>query len=136
MIGLEDLGSAAVQGLVLGIIAAFVFNFASRVIKILLIVQFIILKWLESRRIVIVDWSKISFGLIDETDLVQQADSLLASLIETGSFGAAAIIGFIVTKSLIKSQACGIPLGSIYRLFATIKGHSLNEHAIWDCHGI
>ncbi|MCH1482008.1 MAG: FUN14 domain-containing protein [Candidatus Poseidoniaceae archaeon] len=103
MIGLEDLGSAAVQGLVLGIIAAFVFNFASRVIKILLIVQFIILKWLESRRIVIVDWSKISFGLIDETDLVQQADSLLASLIETGSFGAAAIIGFMVTKSLIKS---------------------------------
>ncbi len=103
MIGIEDLGSAAVQGLVLGIIAAFVFNFASKVIKILLIVQFIILKWLESRRIVIVDWSKISFGLIDETDLVQQADSLLASLIETGSFGTAAIIGFIVTKSLIKS---------------------------------
>jgi|TARA_B100001093_G_C26824555_1_gene1013420 uncharacterized membrane protein (Fun14 family) len=103
MIGIEDLGSAAVQGLVLGIIAAFVFNFASRVIKILLVVQFIILKWLESRRIVIVDWSKISFGLIDETDLVQQADSLLASLIETGSFGTAAIIGFIVTKSLIKS---------------------------------
>ena len=103
MIGIEDLGSAAVQGLVLGIIAAFVFNFASKVIKILLVVQFIILKWLESRRIVIVDWSKISFGLIDETDLVQQADSLLASLIETGSFGTAAIIGFIVTKSLIKS---------------------------------
>ena len=103
MIGIEDLGSAAVQGLVLGIIAAFVFNFASKVIKILLIVQFIILKWLESRRIVIVDWSKISFGLIDDTDLVQQADSLLASLIETGSFGTAAIIGFIVTKSLIKS---------------------------------
>ena len=103
MIGIEDLGSAAVQGLVLGIIAAFVFNFASKVIKILLIVQFIILKWLESRRVVIVDWSKISFGLIDETDLVQQADSLLASLIETGSFGTAAIIGFIVTKSLIKS---------------------------------
>ena len=103
MIGIEDLGSAAVQGLVLGIIAAFVFNFASKVIKILLIVQFIILKWLESRRIVIVDWSKISFGLIDETELVQQADSLLASLIETGSFGTAAIIGFMVTKSLIKS---------------------------------
>ena len=103
MIGIEDLGSAAVQGLVLGIIAAFVFNFASRVIKILLIVQFIILKWLESRRIVIVDWSKISFGLIDETDLVQQADSLLASLIATGSFGTTAIIGFMVTKSLIKS---------------------------------
>ena len=103
MIGIEDLGSAAVQGLVLGIIAAFVFNFASKVIKILLIVQFIILKWLESRRIVIVDWSKISFGLIDETELVQQADSLLASLIEIGSFGATAIIGFMVTKSLIKS---------------------------------
>ena len=103
MIGIEDLGSAAVQGLVLGIIAAFVFNFASKVIKILLIVQFIILKWLESRRIVIVDWSKISFGLIDDTDLVQQADSLFASLIETGSFGTAAIIGFMVTKSLIKS---------------------------------
>ena len=103
MIGIEDLGSAAVQGLVLGIIAAFVFNFASKVIKILLIVQFIILKWLESRRIIIVDWSKISFGLIDETELVQQADSLLASLIETGSFGTTAIIGFMVTKSLIKS---------------------------------
>ena len=136
MIGIEDLGSAAVQGLVLGIIAAFVFNFASKVIKTLLIVQFIILKWLESRRIVIVDWSKISFGLIDETDLVQQADSLLASLIETGSFGTAAIIGFIVTKSLIKSQACIIPLGDIYRLSPAIKGYSLNEHPIWDCHGI
>lgn len=103
MIGIEDLGSAAIQGLVLGIIAAFVFNFASRVIKILLVIQFLILKWLESRRIVIVDWSKISFGLIEETNLVQQADSLLASLIETGSFGTAAIIGFVVAKSLIKS---------------------------------
>ena len=103
MIGIEDLGSAAIQGLVLGIIAAFVFNFASRVIKILLVVQFLILKWLESRRIVIVDWSKISFGLIEETNLVRQADSLLASLIETGSFGTAAIIGFVVAKSLIKS---------------------------------
>ena len=103
MIGIEDLGSAAIQGLVLGIVAAFVFNFASRVIKILLVVQFLILKWLESRRIVIVDWSKISFGLIEETNLVQQADSLLASLIETGSFGTAAIIGFVVAKSLIKS---------------------------------
>ncbi|MBL6732804.1 MAG: hypothetical protein ISP82_07660 [Candidatus Poseidoniaceae archaeon] len=103
MIGIEDLGGAAIQGLVLGIVAAFVFNFASRVIKILLVVQFLILKWLESRRIVIVDWSKISFGLIEETNLVQQADSLLASLIETGSFGTAAIIGFVVAKSLIKS---------------------------------
>ncbi len=103
MIGIEDLGSAAIQGLVLGIIAAFVFNYASRVIKILLVVQFLILKWLESRRIVIVDWSKISFGLIEETNLVQQADSLLASLIETGSFGTAAIIGFVVAKSLLKS---------------------------------
>ena len=103
MIGIEDLGSAAIQGPVLGIIAAFVFNFASRVIKILLVIQFLILKWLESRRIVIVDWSKISFGLIEETNLVQQADSLLASLIETGSFGTAAIIGFVVAKSLIKS---------------------------------
>ena len=102
MIDAIDLGSSVLQGFVLGILTAFLFKIATNMIKFLIVGQFILFKWLESRNIIIVDWHRLTFGLTDETSLVKQADSLLNSLLETGSFGIAAIVGFLVVQRFSK----------------------------------
>ena len=102
MIDAIDLGSSVLQGFVLGILTAFLFKIATNMIKFLIVGQFILFKWLESRNIIIVDWHRLTFGLTDETSLVKQADSLLNSLLETGSFGIAAIVGFLLVQRFSK----------------------------------
>ena len=102
MIEAIDIGSSVLQGLVLGILTAFLFKIATNIIKVLIIGQFLLFKWLESREIIIVDWHRLTFGLTKETDLIKQADSLLNSLLETGSFGLAAIIGFLLVQRFSK----------------------------------
>jgi len=39
---------------------------------------------------------------LEETNLVQQADSMLNALLETGSFGLAALAGFYLTRRFTK----------------------------------
>lgn len=102
MIEAVELSNSALQGLVLGVLAAFLFKIASNIIKFLFAIQFILLKWLETRGIVIVDWHRLTFGLLEETNLVQQADSMLNALLETGSFGLAALAGFYLTRRFTK----------------------------------
>lgn len=102
MIEAVDLGNSALQGLVLGVLAAFLFKIASTAVKFFFITQFILLKWLEVRGIVIVDWHRLTNGLLEETDLIQQADSLLNALLETSSFGLSAVAGFYVARRFIK----------------------------------
>ena len=102
MVEVMELGNSSLQGLILGVLAAFVFKFASKAIKFLLVIQFILLKWLESRQMIIVDWHRITFGLAEEKDLLQQADTIVYSLIDTGSFGIAAIIGFASVRRFFK----------------------------------
>ena len=62
----------------------------------------IVLKWLESRQIIIIDWHRITFGLSEEKDLIQQADTLVYSLIDTGALGIAAITGFTAVRRFFK----------------------------------
>mgnify|MGYP001331572818 CR=1 FL=1 len=102
MIDAMELGNSAIQGLILGVVAAIAFKFASKAIKFLLVIQFVILKWLESRHIIIVDWHRITLGLAAEKDLLQQADTIVYSLIDMGSFGIAAIIGFTSVRRVFK----------------------------------
>jgi uncharacterized membrane protein (Fun14 family) len=97
-----EVGSSALQGLIIGILTAFLFKIATNIIKLLIVGQFVLFKWLESRSIIIVDWHRLTFGLIEESNLVEQADSLFNSLIETGSFGIAAIVGFLVVQRYSK----------------------------------
>jgi len=102
MIDAIDLGSSVLQGFVLGILTAFLFKIATNMIKFLIVGQFILFKWLESRNIIIVDWHRLTFGLVEESNLFEQADSLFNSLMETGSFGIAAIVGFLVVQRYSK----------------------------------
>ena len=102
MIEAVALTNSALQGLVLGVLAAFLFKIASNIIKSLFVIQFILLKWLDARGIVIIDWHRLTFGLMEETDFIQQADSMVNALYETGSFGLAALAGFYLTRRFIK----------------------------------
>ena len=102
MIEAVELGNSALQGLVLGVIAAFLFKIASTTIKFFFVTQFLLLKWLEVRGIVIVDWHRLTFGSLEETDLIQQVDSMLNALLETSSFGLSAFAGFYLARRFIK----------------------------------
>ncbi|MBT61459.1 MAG: hypothetical protein CMA63_07925 [Euryarchaeota archaeon] len=102
MIEPMDLGSSALQGLVLGVLTALLFKIATNIIKFFIVSQFLLLKWLEVRGIVIIDWHRLTLGLVDETDLIQQVDSMLNALLETGSFGIAAIAGFYLVQRFSK----------------------------------
>lgn len=102
MIDAIDLGSSAIQGLVLGVLTAFLFKIATNIIKFLIVGQFLLFKWLESRNIIIVDWHRLTFGLTQENDLAQQAESFLNSLLETGTFGIAAVAGFFLVNRFSK----------------------------------
>ena len=57
------------QGFVIGLLIGFVVRVASKAIRNLLILQFIGLKYLESRNIVIIDWHRLSNGLIGQQEL-------------------------------------------------------------------
>ena len=46
------LGENVTQGLIIGIIIGAVFQLASKAIRLILIVQFITIKWLEARNII------------------------------------------------------------------------------------
>ena len=102
MLDAIDVGSSALQGLVVGILTAFLFKIATNIIKLLIVGQFVLFKWLESRSIIIVDWHRLTIGLVEESNLFEQADSLFNSLMETGSFGIAAIVGFLVVQRYSK----------------------------------
>jgi hypothetical protein len=62
-------------------------------------IEFAILKWLESRSIVIVDWERLTLGLIDiGINVSDQSQSLLVSISEMGTFGLGFFAGFAVVE--------------------------------------
>ena len=68
---------------------------ASKTVRNLLIVQFILLKYLESRNILIVDWNRLTNGLLSQKDLViGEAQNLFDTAVEMGIFGATLAGGF------------------------------------------
>lgn len=92
-----------VQGLVIGFLLSLVFHMASKKLRIILLVQFVLLKWLEARNIIIIDWNRMTFGLIGNEDFViGQALSLVESLIAMGIYGAALFVGFLVGRKIFK----------------------------------
>ena len=92
------------QGFIIGFLVCLVVKFASKGVRNLLIVQFILIKFLESRNIVIVDWHRLTNGLIGKEEVVVgQAQELLDTLVEMGVFGAALAGGFILAQRLFKS---------------------------------
>ena len=87
------------QGFIIGLLVGFVVRVASNAIRNLLILQFIGLKYLESRNIIIIDWHRLSNGLIGQQELaIGKAQEMIDTLIEMGIFGAALAGGFILAQ--------------------------------------
>ncbi len=88
-----------VQGFIIGLLVGLVVRVASKAVRNLLIVQFILLKYLESRNILIVDWHRLTNGLLGQKDLVVgEAQALLDTVVEMGIFGAALAGGFLLAQ--------------------------------------
>ncbi len=74
---------------------------ATKVLQWFLIGQFILLKWLESRDIVTVDWERLTLGLIENsTAITQEALTLLESTLELGAYGLSIERGFALVKKI------------------------------------
>ena len=97
------LGENVTQGLIIGIIIGAVFQLATKAIRLILIVQFITIKWLEARNIIVIDYHRLTAGLLGKEDFVlQEAQTMLDSLIEMGIFGGALALGFFFGRKITK----------------------------------
>jgi uncharacterized membrane protein (Fun14 family) len=94
-----EVGVAAFQGMIVGIVTGLVFKIASDLLKWFVLIEFALLKWLESRGIVAVDWERLSLGLIDiGFEANDQTQSLLVSISEMGTFGLGFFAGFAAVE--------------------------------------
>ena len=90
-------------GFVIGFLIGILVKIASKAIRNLLILQLIVIKWLEARNILIVDWHRLTNGLIGQQELVlNQTTDMFESLIEMGVFGGSLLGGFMLAKRIGK----------------------------------
>ena len=88
-----------VQGFIIGLLVGLVVRVASKAVRNLLIIQFILLKYLESRNILIVDWNRLTNGFLGQKDLViGEAQNLFDTAVEMGIFGVALAGGFLLAQ--------------------------------------
>ena len=92
-----------VQGFIIGLLVGFVARVASKAVRNLLILQFIGLKYLESRNIIIIDWHRLSNGLIGQQELaIGKAQEMIDTVVEMGIFGVALAAGFLLVQRIGK----------------------------------
>ena len=92
-----------IQGFLIGLVIGLVVRVASMTIRNLLILQFVLLKFLESRNLLIIDWHRLTNGLIGQKELViGQAQDLLDTVVEMGIFGGALAGGFLLAQRIGK----------------------------------
>lgn len=93
------LGSAAIEGLVLGGVLALVWSMATKALQWFLIGEFILLKWLESRDILVIDWERLTLGLVENgSKALDEAITIVQSIVELSTFGASFAAGFFLVK--------------------------------------
>ena len=56
---LELVGFAAIEGIIVGLILGIIWSMAAKFLQLFLLGEFLLLKWLESRDIVTVDWERL-----------------------------------------------------------------------------
>jgi len=96
---LELVGFAAIEGIIVGLILGIIWSMAAKFLQLFLLGEFLLLKWLESRDIVTVDWERLSMGLIDSgNNAAEEAVTLLESLLDMGVFTANIAIGFFIVR--------------------------------------
>lgn len=95
----ENITTGAVIGFIVGLLV----RFASKTIQFVLFAQFLLLKWLEARNIVIVDWERLSMGLVSSQEIiVGEASAIVDAVLEMGVFGASLAAGFYIGQRLAK----------------------------------
>ena len=96
---LGEVGVAAFQGFIVGVVTGLVFKMATNLLKWFILIEFALLKWLESRGIVAVDWERITLGVVDiGIDATAQSQSILVSISEMGTFGLGFFAGFAAVE--------------------------------------
>ena len=92
-LGLE-LGTGAVIGFIIG----YAFKMVAKVVAVIVGLQLALFSYLESRGILIVQWDRLSGGLLEATDVAtaSQPPSWMTSVISTLSVGAGFTGGFLV----------------------------------------
>jgi len=91
------------QGFILGFLVGLVVKVASKTVRNMLILQFILLKYLESRNILIVDWHRLTGGLLGSQEVVVgQVQELFETAMEMGVFGGALAAGFFLARRVFK----------------------------------
>ena len=97
-----DMSVALIQGLIVGVIIGVIADNISSRIKWFLIIQFIVFKLLESQAIIIIDWDRLTMGLLEySAEATVKADSLLATVIEMGAFSGSFVAGMILGKKIM-----------------------------------
>ena len=101
---LELVGFAAIEGIIVGLILGIIWSMAAKFLQLFLLGEFLILKWLESRDIITVDWERLSMGLIDGgSNAAEEAVTLLESLLDMSVFTANIAIGFYIVRKFKSS---------------------------------
>ena len=91
------------QGFLIGFLVGLVVKVASKTVRNMLILQFILLKYLESRNILIVDWHRLTGGMLGSQEVVVgQAQELFDTVVEMGVFGGALAGGFFLAQRVFK----------------------------------
>ena len=92
-----------VQGFIVGLVVGLVVRVASKAVRNLLILQFLLLKYLESRNLLIIDWHGLTNGLLGQKDMViGEAQNLFNTVVEMGVFGGALAGGFLLAQRIGK----------------------------------
>lgn len=87
------------QGVIIGFLVGMAVQVASKTVRNMLILQFILLKYLESRNILIVDWHRLTGGLLGSQEVVVgRAQELIDTVVEMGVFGGALAAGFLLAR--------------------------------------
>ncbi len=96
---LGEVGVAAFQGLIVGVVTGLAFKIATKMLKWFILIEFALLKWLESRGIVAVDWERLTLGMIGiGFDATAESQSILVSISEMGTFGLGFFAGFAAVE--------------------------------------
>ena len=100
--GLSDtisvIGSSGLQGVIVGLLSRLIVDLTTQIIKWFLLIEFLILKYLESRDIIIVDWGRLTFGLMEFNQRVSEHTiSIFIAILETGAFGVGFLGGYFLS---------------------------------------
>lgn len=97
----DVLGAAAIEGILFGAVLGLLWSMGSKALQWFLVGEFILLKWLESRGILIVDWERLTLGLVENSSrFLEESLTFAQSLVDLGAFGASTAIGFYLVQKI------------------------------------